>query len=118
MTQVTVELDSAIKAQDSVKFSQAFMKLTSVCNSCHEAAASGLSRLENQDYHRLRRRRSAMRFSRSDRSPARRGRLRLNNLSDFGSFRHNLVCTFFFAPVKSDIFSVDKRVSIERRALA
>jgi hypothetical protein len=40
----------------------------------------------------------------------------VNNLSDFGSFRLN--CTFFFAPVTRNIFSLDKRVSIERRALA
>ena len=45
MTPVTVELDSAIKAQDSVKFSQAFMKLTSVCNSCHEAAGVGFIKI-------------------------------------------------------------------------
>ncbi len=45
MTPVTVELDSAIKAQDSVKFSQAFMKLTSACTSCHEAAGVGFIKI-------------------------------------------------------------------------
>ena len=37
MNPVTDVLDSAIKAKDSGKFSEAFMKLTFVCNSCHEA---------------------------------------------------------------------------------
>ena len=45
ITPVTDELDSAIKAKDSVNFSQAFMKLTSACNSCHEAAGVGFIKI-------------------------------------------------------------------------
>ena len=45
MTSVTVELDSAIEANDSVKFSLAFEKLTSVRNSCHEAAGVGFIKI-------------------------------------------------------------------------
>ena len=45
MTAVTDDLDSAIKAKDSVKFSRAFMKLTSACNSCHEAASVGFIKI-------------------------------------------------------------------------
>jgi cytochrome c553 len=33
----TDDLDDAIKAKDSAKFSNAFSKLTAACNSCHEA---------------------------------------------------------------------------------
>jgi cytochrome c553 len=45
MTPVTHELDSAIKAKDSVNFSQAFLKLTSLCNSCHEATGVGFIKI-------------------------------------------------------------------------
>ena len=45
MTAVTDDLDSAIKAKDSVKFSHAFMKLTSACNSCHETASVGFIKI-------------------------------------------------------------------------
>jgi cytochrome c553 len=38
MTPATDELDQAIKAKDEQKFTKAFGKLTSACNSCHEAA--------------------------------------------------------------------------------
>ena len=45
MTPVADELDSAIKAKDSVKFSHGFMKLTAACNSCHEAAGVGFIKI-------------------------------------------------------------------------
>jgi len=45
MTPVTDELDSAIEAKDSVKFSHAFEELTSACNSCHEAAGVGFIKI-------------------------------------------------------------------------
>src|SRR5271166_1340363 len=45
MTPVTDELDGAIKAKDSVKFQHAFLKLTSACNSCHEAAGIGFIKI-------------------------------------------------------------------------
>jgi hypothetical protein len=35
------ELDSAIEAKDSAKFTKAFDKLTAACNGCHEAASLG-----------------------------------------------------------------------------
>ena len=37
MTPAADDLDDAIKAKDSAKFSKAFSKLTAACNSCHEA---------------------------------------------------------------------------------
>jgi cytochrome c553 len=43
--QVTDELDSAIAAKDSIKFSNAFEKLTSACNSCHETAGVGFIKI-------------------------------------------------------------------------
>jgi cytochrome c553 len=45
MAPVADELDSAIKAKDSLKFSQGFMKLTAACNSCHEAAGVGFIKI-------------------------------------------------------------------------
>ena len=39
------ELDRAIKTEDYVKFSNAFTKLTSECNSCHEAADVGFIKI-------------------------------------------------------------------------
>jgi hypothetical protein len=44
MTMMTPEVDEvedAIKAKDSVKFSGAFSKLTAACNTCHEATGFG-----------------------------------------------------------------------------
>jgi hypothetical protein len=38
MSPVADELDNAIKAKDSAKFTSAFTKLTAACNSCHQAA--------------------------------------------------------------------------------
>jgi cytochrome c553 len=39
------DLDGAIKAKDSVKFRAAFSKLTSACNSCHEATGFGFIKI-------------------------------------------------------------------------
>ena len=44
MTMMAPEVDevaNAIKAKDSVKFSEAFSKLTAACNACHEATGFG-----------------------------------------------------------------------------
>jgi hypothetical protein len=41
MTQPADEVRSAIEAKDSAKFAKAFEKLTSACNSCHQAAGVG-----------------------------------------------------------------------------
>ena len=41
MTPAADEVDNAIKAKDSVKFSKAFSKLTAACNTCHEATGFG-----------------------------------------------------------------------------
>ncbi|WP_283744477.1 hypothetical protein [Sideroxydans sp. CL21] len=35
------DLESAIKAKDSVKFRKSFDRLTRACNECHEAASQG-----------------------------------------------------------------------------
>jgi cytochrome c553 len=40
-TQPADEVGSAIDAKDSAKFAKAFDRLTSACNSCHEAAGFG-----------------------------------------------------------------------------
>jgi cytochrome c553 len=40
-TQVVGDVASAIEAKDSTKFAQAFDRLTSACNSCHQAAGFG-----------------------------------------------------------------------------
>ena len=45
MTPAADELDDAIKAKDSVKFSKAFSKLTAACNSCHEATGFGFIKI-------------------------------------------------------------------------
>jgi cytochrome c553 len=39
------DLDDAIKAKDSVKFTKAFSKLTAACNSCHEATGFGFIKI-------------------------------------------------------------------------
>jgi hypothetical protein len=41
MTLPADEVRSAIEAKDSAKFAKAFEKLTSACNSCHQAAGVG-----------------------------------------------------------------------------
>jgi cytochrome c553 len=45
MTPPADDLDDAIKAKDSVKFSKAFTKLTAACNSCHEATGFGFIKI-------------------------------------------------------------------------
>jgi len=45
MIPACVEVDGAIKAKDSAKFSIAFHKLTAECNSCHEAAGFGFVKI-------------------------------------------------------------------------
>jgi cytochrome c553 len=45
MIPACVEVDSAIKAKDSAKFSTAFGKLTAACNSCHQAAGFGFIKM-------------------------------------------------------------------------
>ncbi len=45
LTPVADELDSAIKAKDSIEFSRGFTKLTAACNSCHEAAGVGFIKI-------------------------------------------------------------------------
>jgi cytochrome c553 len=50
MTMMTPEVDEvedAIKAKDSVKFSEAFSKLTAACNACHEATGFGFIRMRD-----------------------------------------------------------------------
>jgi hypothetical protein len=47
MTPAADDLDDAIKAKDSAKFSKAFSKLTAACNSCHEA--TGFSFIKIRD---------------------------------------------------------------------
>lgn len=39
------ELENAINAKDSVKFSKAFSKLTAACNTCHEATGFGFIKI-------------------------------------------------------------------------
>jgi cytochrome c553 len=39
------DLDDAIKATDSAKFSKAFTRLTAACNSCHEATGFGFIKI-------------------------------------------------------------------------
>jgi hypothetical protein len=41
MARPSDEVGGAIEAQDSAKFAKAFQRLTSECNSCHEAAGFG-----------------------------------------------------------------------------
>jgi hypothetical protein len=45
MSEVTDELDRAIKAKNGIEFSNALAKLTSECNSCHEAADVGFIKI-------------------------------------------------------------------------
>jgi hypothetical protein len=45
MIPACAEVDRAIKAKDSVKFSIAFGKLTAECNSCHQAAGFGFIKI-------------------------------------------------------------------------
>jgi hypothetical protein len=45
MTPAADDLDDAIQAKDSVKFRNAFSKLTSACNSCHEATGFGFIKI-------------------------------------------------------------------------
>jgi cytochrome c553 len=45
MTPAADDLADAIRAKDSVKFSNAFGKLTAGCNSCHEAAGFGFIKI-------------------------------------------------------------------------
>jgi cytochrome c556 len=45
MTPAADDLDDAIKAKESVKFRNAFGKLTSACNSCHEATGFGFIKI-------------------------------------------------------------------------
>ena len=60
MTPVADEVENAIKAKDSVKFSKAFSKLTAACNTCHEATGFGFIKMKIRHCRRSRRRRSAM----------------------------------------------------------
>jgi cytochrome c553 len=45
MTPMVDELGNAIKAKDKDQFQHAFMKLTSACNSCHEASGIGFIKI-------------------------------------------------------------------------
>lgn len=45
MTPEVDDLADAIRAKDSVKFSNAYSKLTAGCNSCHEAAGFGFIKI-------------------------------------------------------------------------
>ena len=47
MTPAADEVDNAIKAKDGVKFSKAFSKLTTACNSCHEATGFGFIKMRD-----------------------------------------------------------------------
>ena len=47
MTPAADEVDDAIKAKDGVKFSKAFSKLTTACNSCHEATGFGFIKMRD-----------------------------------------------------------------------
>ncbi len=47
MTPVADEVENAIKAKDSVKFSKAFSKLTAACNTCHEATGFGFIKMKD-----------------------------------------------------------------------
>jgi cytochrome c553 len=41
------DLDEAIKAKDSAKFSKAYSRLTAACNSCHEATGFGFIKIRD-----------------------------------------------------------------------
>ena len=45
MTELADDLDEAIKAEDSVKFHNAYVKLTAACNACHEADGFGFIKI-------------------------------------------------------------------------
>ena len=45
MTPATDDVENAIKTKDSVKFASGFAKLTTACNSCHEAAGFGFIKI-------------------------------------------------------------------------
>jgi cytochrome c553 len=45
MTPGTDDLEDAIKAKDSAKFANAYTKLTTACNSCHEADGFGFIKI-------------------------------------------------------------------------
>ena len=45
MTPGTDDLEDAIKAKDSAKFTNAYTKLTAACNSCHEAGGFGFIKI-------------------------------------------------------------------------
>ena len=47
MTPAADDVENAIKARDSVKFSVAFSKLTAECNACHEATGFGFIRMRD-----------------------------------------------------------------------
>lgn len=47
MTPAADDLDKAIDAKDSAKFSQAFTKLTAACNSCHATTGFGFIKIRD-----------------------------------------------------------------------
>ncbi len=47
MAPATDEVEDAIKAEDRLKFSKAYSKLTAECNSCHEATGFGFIRMRD-----------------------------------------------------------------------
>jgi|ERR1700733_4171291 cytochrome c553 len=47
MTPAADDLDDAIAAKDSAKFSKSFSKLTAACNSCHEATGFGFIKIRD-----------------------------------------------------------------------
>ena len=47
MTPAADQVENAIKAKDSVRFSAAFSKLTVECNTCHEATGFGFIRMRD-----------------------------------------------------------------------
>jgi hypothetical protein len=47
MMPATDEVENAIKAKDSVKFSEAFSKLTAACNACHETTGFGFIKMRD-----------------------------------------------------------------------
>jgi hypothetical protein len=47
MTPEADEVENAITAKDSVRFSKAFSKLTTACNTCHEATGFGFIKMRD-----------------------------------------------------------------------
>ena len=47
MTPPTDEVENAIKAKDSAKFSAAYSKLTAACNACHNATGFGFIKMRD-----------------------------------------------------------------------